>query len=256
MHSYLITGSTINARVKKAGKLIGDFGIEKLENNPDVLRLRGENSIGIEKVREVQAFLSKKAYGEKNKIVFIPEAEKLTLQAQNAFLKTLEEPPASSVIILCAPTGDDLLPTIQSRCEIVNVIANFSSRQNKRRINSATTEAAIAKFISRFDNELDLLKKLLNSKPGGRIKLVEPYVKNREEALAFCNKIIEVLRIILLYRYRGDEDDRKDMGDEIGQIISKTNISDLLKKFRKTKALLQKNINVKLAINNLVIGLL
>ena len=61
-----------------------------------------------------------KQYSGKYKIYIIDEAEKMTQQAQNALLKTIEEPPAYGIIILLTSNIDILLPTIRSRCVTLN----------------------------------------------------------------------------------------------------------------------------------------
>lgn len=72
--------------------------------------------IRIEQIRDVLSLLRYKAEGGR-KVVIVDAAERLMPQAANAFLKTLEEPPAGSVIILVSSRPADLLPTIISRCQ-------------------------------------------------------------------------------------------------------------------------------------------
>lgn len=89
------------------------------ENHPDIIHVTHEkpNSIGIEDIR-VQLIddVMIKPYCSSYKIYIVDEAEKLTLQAQNALLKTIEEPPAYVIILLLTNNLDALLPTITSRC--------------------------------------------------------------------------------------------------------------------------------------------
>jgi DNA polymerase-3 subunit delta' len=73
-------------------------------------------STGIEQIRAVMEKISKQPYSGPRSVVIVMEAHKATVEAQNAFLKVLEEPPASSVIILVTERADLLLPTIISRC--------------------------------------------------------------------------------------------------------------------------------------------
>ncbi len=92
----------------------------KIQENvhPDV-RILGddleERSIKIREVREMQAWLHLKPYEGKVKVLIIREADRMTFDAQNAFLKTLEEPPAQSLIVLTVSNPLLLLPTILSR---------------------------------------------------------------------------------------------------------------------------------------------
>ena len=74
-----------------------------------------ESDSGIAEVRAVKTFLSRKPFASPKKAVVI-EGDLLTLEAQNALLKTLEEPPQNSVIFILTTTEDKLLPTILSRC--------------------------------------------------------------------------------------------------------------------------------------------
>ena len=75
--------------------------------------------IRIEQVRDVQAALRYRVERGK-KVVVVDQAEKFMPAAANAFLKTLEEPPADSIIILITSRAPELLPTILSRCHRVN----------------------------------------------------------------------------------------------------------------------------------------
>jgi len=114
MHSIIITGGNKNTRFNKA-KILSKY--KKNDLNRNILLIYPEKEfIGIKQIREAEKFLHVKSIKKINKYLILPQAEKLTTQAQNAFLKTLEEPPANSVIILCAPNKNLLLPTIVSRC--------------------------------------------------------------------------------------------------------------------------------------------
>ena len=78
-------------------------------------------SIGIEEIREqLVSDVEIKPYTGPYKIYIVDEAEKMTIQAQNALLKTIEEPPAYAVILLLANNNTGLLPTITSRCVTLN----------------------------------------------------------------------------------------------------------------------------------------
>src|SRR6185437_10060929 len=76
-------------------------------------------SIGIEIIKQFQKKIFLKPIKSKEKLVIIEDAQALTPEAQNALLKLLEEPPAHTRIILGTENFDTLLPTIQSRCQIV-----------------------------------------------------------------------------------------------------------------------------------------
>ena len=95
-------------------------------NHPDIRWVTHEkpSSIGVEDIRvQVNNDIEIKPYSGKYKIYIIDEAEKMTQQAQNALLKTIEEPPSYGVIILLTSSIDALLPTIRSRCVTLNLKA-------------------------------------------------------------------------------------------------------------------------------------
>ncbi len=93
-------------------------------NHPDIIHIRHEkpNSIGVEDVREqLVGDIQIRPYNGKYKIYIIPEAEKLTVQAQNAILKTIEEPPEYAVILLLTTNEQVFLDTIRSRCVLLQL---------------------------------------------------------------------------------------------------------------------------------------
>lgn len=93
-------------------------------NQPDIIFVQHEkpNTIGVEDIRtQIVNDMGIKPYSSPYKIYIVNEAEKMTPQAQNALLKTLEEPPAYGMIILLTTNVDSFLPTILSRCIVLNM---------------------------------------------------------------------------------------------------------------------------------------
>ena len=88
------------------------------DNHPDVIYVtHAKEGIGVDDIREqINGTVQVKPYSSPYKIYIVDEAEKMTVQAQNALLKTLEEPPAYVVILLLTTRADSFLPTILSRC--------------------------------------------------------------------------------------------------------------------------------------------
>ena len=119
-HAYMFEG------IEGIGKETFAYDLAKilletphLENAPDCIRVKLEgNSIKIAQIRNLQSDIVIKPH-KKYKIYIIDKAEKMTVEAQNALLKTLEEPPEYAIIILVTNNKEGLLPTIRSRCEIV-----------------------------------------------------------------------------------------------------------------------------------------
>lgn len=96
----------------------------KSANQPDIIFLTHEkpNTIGVDDIRtQINGDVAIKPYSSPRKIYIISEAEKMTVQAQNALLKTLEEPPEYAVILLLTDNAGALLSTILSRCVLLNM---------------------------------------------------------------------------------------------------------------------------------------
>lgn len=93
-------------------------------NQPDIIYVKHEkpNTISVDDIRsQVNNDIVIKPYSSRHKIYIIDEAEKMNVQAQNALLKTIEEPPAYGMIILLTTNADIFLPTILSRCVTLNI---------------------------------------------------------------------------------------------------------------------------------------
>lgn len=100
-------------------------------NQPDIIRVTHEKpgTISVEEIRtQVNGDIMIRPYSSPYKIYIIDEAEKLSVQAQNALLKTIEEPPVYGVILLLTTNAGMLLPTIRSRCVMLDLKPVASSQ--------------------------------------------------------------------------------------------------------------------------------
>ncbi len=92
-------------------------------NHPDIIYVEHEkpNVISVDNIRRVNEDIALKPYSGPYKIYIIDEAEKMNMQAQNALLKTLEEPPEYAIILLLTTRTEAMLQTILSRCMVLNI---------------------------------------------------------------------------------------------------------------------------------------
>ncbi len=147
-------------------------------SHPDILQINSEDgkAIGIEKIRSLREFMSLKAQ-QGNKVIVINEIEKLTVNASNALLKSLEEPTPGTYLILTTAQSASLLSTIRSRCQTITFPSEFG-------------EAAI-EWLAQQTNTSDHHKRLLqlvNGAPlaalalyqSGDYKIAEDLVKDLE----------------------------------------------------------------------------
>ena len=119
-HAYMFEGPNGIGKNTMARELAAILlEMENLFNSPDYIKKKPDgNSIKIAQIRKLQSDILVKPY-KSYKIYVIDEAQKMTVEAQNALLKTLEEPPKYAIIILITDNKESLLDTIKSRCEII-----------------------------------------------------------------------------------------------------------------------------------------
>lgn len=95
-------------------------------NQPDIIYVSHEkpNTIGVDDIRtQINNDIDIKPYSSRYKVYIVDEAQKMNQQAQNALLKTIEEPPAYAIILLLTTNADSFLQTILSRCITLNLKA-------------------------------------------------------------------------------------------------------------------------------------
>ena len=122
-HAYMFEGIDGIGKKKlsqELSKILLDT--ENVENSPDYINIYPDgNSIKIAQIRRLQTDIIVKPHNQ-YKIYIINQAESMTIEAQNALLKTLEEPPEYAIIILITSNKEALLDTIKSRCEIIKFL--------------------------------------------------------------------------------------------------------------------------------------
>lgn len=165
-----------------------------------------QRDIPIESVREAKKSLSLFPYHGKYKILIIEDAHKMNLAAQNALLKVLEEPNETSIIILVTHEVDRILPTLQSRCQMVNFgLVNDADMQKifsgDNIVALSAGRPGIANLISHDKNErafraeaLSELKKITNGSLNDRFSLAEEFSKDIVKTLDKLNAWVWEIR--------------------------------------------------------------
>lgn len=131
--SILISGGTKRLRKEKVMEYVLKSNFQSSSNNPDILEIdvpEDKRTIGIEAIRNLIKFLNTKPFSHKLKWVVIYNADKMTTEAQNALLKTLEEPEEYMHIALEARSEELLLATIVSRCKRIRIKSSFENEQD------------------------------------------------------------------------------------------------------------------------------
>ena len=149
-HAYILNGEKGSGKKMLAGLFAQTLQCEKggtepcyechsckqavSGNHPDIIWVTHEkpNSISVDDIRvQINGDIQVKPYNGKYKIYIVPDADMMTVQAQNALLKTIEEPPAYAVILLLTENANSLLPTICSRCVMLK-LRNIKDQLVKR----------------------------------------------------------------------------------------------------------------------------
>ncbi len=117
------------------------------DNHPDVIYVTHEKpgSVGVDDIRRLTDDVTIKPYRSPYKIYIVDDAEKMTPQAQNALLKTIEEPPEYAVFVLLADNPQRLLETVRSRCETVSLNPGKTELSEKAQ---AAAREVFAAFIA------------------------------------------------------------------------------------------------------------
>ena len=140
-HAWLFTGPpgsgrSVAARAFAAALLCPSGGCGQCAachqvfagTHADLLLIRPEGlSYGVKQTRDLVLRAAGKPTGGRWQVVLFEDADRCTEQAANALLKAIEEPAPQTVWLLCAPSAEDLVPTIRSRCRVVTLVVPASS---------------------------------------------------------------------------------------------------------------------------------
>ena len=148
MISCLVIHTDITLRQNEIEKILKN--LELAQNHPNTLWFAEEEKLGIGESRKIRDFLSLKPYQGKNQAVVLLVAENLTLEAQNALLKTLEEAGDHVSLILGAGSEDQLLPTIVSRCKVINLQIHTSTSEVEHKYQEDIEKLLGAEMEERF----------------------------------------------------------------------------------------------------------
>lgn len=251
-------------------------------NQPDVIYVDHEKpaSIGVEDVREkLNSDILIKPYSSRYKIYIIDEAEKLTVQAQNAILKTIEEPPQYAVIMLLTNNANTFLQTILSRCTTINfkeldnelVVgylmknltipdyqAKFCAQFAGGNIGKAIALAKEGDFNSIKEDVLTVLKYSDEMQMPELVAAVKAAEKYKIDIYDYIDFIVLWFRDVLMFKATGDVNrlmyqDESSIIRKQAQHISYEGCNKVIEACDKAKARLRANVNFELAIELLLL---
>lgn len=227
MLSLIVVGRQVEDIDQYLNKLFKSYGIDSFDviliNKAKTLKNSNE-TIGIEEARTLQSKLYLKPLKGKSKAVVVKVTQGITPEAQNALLKSLEEPPQNTIIIITIPTIRLLLPTILSRCKIIyldfkQVYSNETLKQQQQQFNN-----------------------LLQFSIGKRLKFAQDLIKDKDNTLNWIELSIAALRQELTIQNKHK--------------ISLEQINTSLRELLKTYTIISTtNANLRLVLENLLLSL-
>lgn len=252
---------------------------EKIANPYRIVKFEKPGSISIDEIRNAQKRLQYTPMEGKVKVLIVQDPEKMSPEAENSFLKTLEEPPRDSLLIFISSEPEKLLPTIVSRCQrvrfkrisdelIVKVLEKELGLLEKKALHFARlSEGSLGLTLSLAEGEKDELR----LKGLEFLRVIEK--KDRFELVDFVNQLLQdyeresVLQLLAsllsllrdLYVVLAVKEDERLLNPDLKNELEK--FADSLKKpeqvqagissVEKIRSDLLRNVNLKLALLNL-----
>ncbi|WP_238884283.1 DNA polymerase III subunit delta' [Clostridium sp. YIM B02551] len=250
----------------------------------DIIHYRlKEKSIGIDEVRDIIQEVNKKPFEGEKKVVIIHKGNKLTIQAQNALLKTIEEPPKGVYIIILCESGEQILDTIKSRCQVHKlsplslleieeyIDLKFKALDEDKKNAAIAYSSGIPGRAERFINDeklatlRDLLCKLLeeiktNNKEAV-IRFEESFKNYKEEWEELLQVLLSLVRDISIYKEVENKkliinSDKLHEIDRLSKEMSFIKLNKIVSIINDTRERLKSNTNFALTLNVMIVDLM
>ncbi len=255
---------------------------EMNRNQPDIIRVVHEkpNTISVEEIRtQVNGDIMIKPYSSPYKIYIIDEAEKLSVQAQNALLKTIEEPPVYAVILLLTTNAGILLPTIRSRCVTLDlkpvapgVLKEYLMRELEKpeyrakictafaqgNVGKAKRLALSGEFSEMLEHAVHLVKYIQDMEVADIITDLKRIDTYKMEINDYLDILMVWYRDVLMFKATRDAD-HLVFSDELISIREKVKkssyegLESVIKALDKAKVRLNANVNFEMALELLLL---
>jgi len=211
--------------------------------HPDVLWVcpRGTSAtIKIEDIRRLKERISLKPYQAQKKLFIIEDAERLSPASANALLKTLEEPPSDTLVVLICQSASQLLPTVVSRCQLIRFPVSSDAAEDVD-----NTDELVVRFFEADDF-------LVNDELCKDIAAID-----RSSIEQLLQELVFIFRDILITKLGADKGmllSRQPQANIIRwtEIFDTETLPYLLDEILRTKSYIRKNANIKLSIDLLV----
>jgi DNA polymerase-3 subunit delta' len=253
----------------------------KIESNshPDIIRIQPAGAfIKIDQIRSLCQTLAMKPYEASVRVVIISAAQAMNPAAGNALLKMLEEPPASTVLILLAAHISDLLPTIVSRCQqirfypisrknLVSVLVrehgvNSKDAQIIAGMAGGSISRAVQMHRTNWINRRNWLiceSEAISIGSANRLLAFGDQLSQDKESLPEALEVIKSwLRDLVVAKLNSKNIINHDLTAKLQQTSQKMTLSSLLSKFeaiQSTENAIKAGTNIRLAMESMVLKL-
>lgn len=283
-HAHLIVGpdgigKSIVAKIF-ANKILGK---DEYKDYVDIVSYRPKKaSLGVDEVRDIIVEVNKKPYEGDKKVIIIHDGNKLTVQAQNALLKTIEEPPKGVYIIILSESLEMMLDTIKSRSQIYKLtplskdkmieFINKLGEKDKNKILAAISYGdGIPGRAERIlkDNKLQQLRELIiellidvsNNKGTLALEYEEKFNKFKDEKDNILNLIILFIRDIMICKEIENKEkiiniDKYDDILKLTGLLSYKKLNIMIKYTNEARTNLMNNVSYSMMISMMLIGFL
>ena len=252
-------------------------------NQPDVIWVTREKaSLGVDEIREQLCnTMDIKPFSSPYKIYLVPEAEKMTEAAQNALLKTIEEPPEYGIVILMTSNISALLPTIQSRCltmefrplstvvvesyvkehcQVPDYQARASAAFAQGNLGKAMRYAKSEDFIERKDHIISLLRHVEQMDLSEMLAVIKDLGTRKDEVRDYIDLMVLWYRDVLLFKATKDINqllfqDEASYISRVASLLSYEKIEEILQEFEKAKVRLRANVNFDITMELMLLAL-
>ena len=280
-HAYMFEGIDGIGKKKfsqELSKILLDT--QNVDSSPDYINIYPDgNSIKIAQIRKLQTDIIIKPH-KNYKIYIINQADSMTIEAQNALLKTLEEPPEYAIIILITSNKEALLDTIKSRCEIIkflpisildlnNYLINKGIDKNRAQLLSTFARGSIEKaielsesadFAIMRDEIQTYIEVMLDKDIIDILEIPTSMDKYKKDSISILDMLINYFRDIMLIKENVDKSmliniDKLTFLQNMSKKITYSQVSKIIDIIEDIKKKIRSNCNFSISIQVMALNI-
>ncbi|WP_160693262.1 DNA polymerase III subunit delta' [Clostridium sp. C2-6-12] len=293
-----INNRKLNDSFSHANLMVGNDGIGKsilarhmasqiinrrddIENVDIVKYYPSSSSFGVDDVRNVINEVGKKPYEGDRKVLILYKCDKLTVQAQNALLKTIEEPPKGVYLVLLSDSLEMILDTIQSRCQIYKLTPlgkedildyieeKYPELTAEEKKSALAYSAGVPGKVDRFIGDgnlknlrdicIELFEDILKREKGLVLKYEELFKNSKDDKLELLDILLSYIRDIMLFKELSDSElivnfDKVEKLKNISIGISYKKLNSMLEYITEARINFNSNTNYSMTMGVLLMG--